>query len=215
MATVHTILTPEVRHTPFTGGSDAQRLIQGAARGESRYFSSTASNWPATGSGIRRSLAVNINLDRDYAWVLTDMSAIFLKLSAGDSIKMDAVAMVEIAMPVPGGNEYVYTSLVSHPSRQNATGNTPIGDILADNYNTQYPILDVAEPAAMTFVAADLPNYMLYPFDNTNNTVGVTPVFSEAATSQSALSVRFSARFLQYDISQAYDWRVQSPLLTR
>ncbi len=215
MTTIHTVLNPGARHVPFTGGTDEQRLIQGAARGETRYFTSTASNWPASGSGERRSLAISISLDRDFAWVLTDISAVFLKLDAGDTIKMDAVAMLEIELPVPGGSEYVYSSLVSAPSRQITAGTTAIGDIAADAYNTQWPILDTSSPAAMTFVGNDLPTYMLYPFDNTNNTVDISAVFSEAPTSQAVMTCRFAARFLQYDISQAYDWRVQSPALTR
>jgi hypothetical protein len=215
MATVHTILTPTAKRVSFTGGTDAQRLIQGAARGEERYFESTASNWPASGAGDNRSLAVTISLDRDYSWVITDLSAVFMKIGEGDTLRMDAVAMVEIALPVPGGYEYTYTNMTAAPSRQSSSAVTPVGDIPADKYNSQHPLVDSSTLTSMTFVAPALPTYQLYPFDNTNNTVDFTCIFSEAVNEQVAYTCRFAARFIQYDISQGYDWRVQSPLLTR
>jgi len=215
MATIHTVLSTDARHTPFTGGTDAQRLAQGAARGETRFVTDASASWAAPGAGNNRSLAVTVTLDRDFAWVLTDLSAIFILLNAGDTITMDAVAFTEIKLPVPGGYEYYYNSLVSNPSRQDTPISTAIGSIRADHYNTQYPILDVGSPGAMTFTPTSLPRYMLYPFDKTNNTINVTSVFSEGPDNQPAMTVRFSARFLQFDISQVYDWKVQSPQLTR
>ncbi|MCP3671936.1 MAG: hypothetical protein GY746_09640 [Gammaproteobacteria bacterium] len=211
MAVVSTIIEPKPKHTPFTGGSDADRLAQGAARGVTTYFDSTASNWPATGAGDNRALAFNIDLDRDYAYVMSDCSASVFR--AGDFVSVDAVAMVEIRIPVPGGYEYIYSQLVSEPSRQEVHY-TPIGDMPAREYNSQWPLTAV-DQGVMTFQSKDIPNYMLYPFDNSNNTVDVNVVFSEAALNQPAYTVRFAARFLQYDITQAYDWRVQSPTLTR
>jgi hypothetical protein len=215
MATIHTILPTESRHTPFTGGTDARRLAQGAARAETRFTTAAAASWPNAGAGNNRSLAVTVELNRDYAWVLTDMSAIFIQSGGGDAMAMDAVAFTEITLPVPGGSEYYYVPLVSNPSRQDTTGATALGSIRSDHYNAQYPILDVGSPAAMTFTPVFIPKYMLYPFDNSNNEIDLTTVFSEAESNKAALTVRFSARFLQYDITQAYDWRVQSPTLTR
>ena len=215
MAIIHTILNPAPRHTPFTGGTDQDRLLRGAARGVTTYFESSASNWPATGSGDSRSLSVSMSLDRDYAYVMTDCSAAFIRLSADDNIKMDAVGFMEFKIPVPGKDDYAYSQLVSHPSRTQTNSATPIGDVESAHYNTQFPIIDVSSPAIMTFQAQNIPKYMLYPFDNTNNTVDISCVFSENVNQEPAMTCRFAARFIQYDISQAYDWRVQSPTLTR
>jgi hypothetical protein len=215
MATIHTILPTTSFHTPFTGGTDAQRLAQGAARGETRFATDTAASWPNPGAGNNRSCAVTVELDRDYAWVLTDITAIIILFGQLDNISADAVAFTEIAIPDSGGNKYHYNQLVSNPSRQNTSGTTAIGSMAATNYNTQYPILDVGTPSAMTFTPVSLPQFMLYPFDNSNNSIDVTTVFSEAIGNGLAYTIRYSARFLQYDINQAYDWRVQSPLLTR
>lgn len=213
MAVVHTVLNPTPRHTPFTGGTDEERLMRGSARGVTTYFESTASNWPATGAGDIRSLSIQVSLDRDYAYVMTDASAAFIALST-DEVRMEAVGFYEIKIPVPGGDDYAYAPMVNHASRQDAN-NSAIGSIPAAKYNTQYPIVDVATPAIMVFQAEDIPNYMLYPFDNTNNTVDLSFVFSESIVQEPAYTCRFAARFIQYDISQAYDWRVQSPTLTR
>ena len=214
MATIHTILTPEGRHIPFTGGTDAQRLAVGAARGETRFFDSTASNWPAPGGGNNRSLAITFDLDAAYAWVITDISAVFISPTA-DNLGMDAVGMLEFKLPTPGGVEYVYTPMVSPPSRQNPTSGTAIGDIDAREYNSQYPLIDSSTLSSMTFVAETLPTYLMYPFDSVKTAVEVTAVFSEGNTAPSAATCRFAARCLQYDINQAYDYRVQSPQLMR
>lgn len=214
MAVVHTILSPSATHTPFTGGTDAQRLAQGAARGVTTFFESTASNWPATGIGDNRSLSLAIDLDRDYAWVMTDCTAIIIMINHA-SIEVEATAMCEFKIPSQTSYEYVYSNLYCKPARQNNQGNTAIGTIGASEYNSQYPILDTSAPAAMVFEADIIPQFILYPFQNTEDNVSVNVVFSESATQRSSLTVRFAARFLQYDIDQAYDWRVQSPTLTR
>ena len=214
MSVVHTILSPEGTHTPFTGGTDQQRLNQGAARGVTSYFESTASNWPATGAGDNRSCSISMQLDPDYAYVMTDCTAIIIKLSQ-PYIEVEATALVEFKVPSQSGSEYIYSNLVNQPARQDTIGHTAVGSIPAREYNSQYPIIDVASPAGMGFIGENLPSYMLYPFQNAGDNVTVSVVFSEGATEQTALTIRFAARFLQYDIDQAYDWRVQSPTLTR
>jgi len=214
MSVIHTVLSPEGTHTPFTGGTDQQRLNQGAARGVTSYFESTASNWPATGAGDNRSLAVSMDLDSDYAYVMTDCTAIIIQLNAA-TIKVETTALVEFKIPSQSGSEYIYSNLVNQAARQDDNGATAIGSISAAHYNSQWPIIDVSDPAAMVFIGEDLPTYMLYPFQNAQDSVTVNVVFSESAPQRAALTVRFAARFLQYDIDQAYDWRVQSPTLTR
>ena len=214
MSVVHTVLSPSATHTPFTGGSDRQRLLQGAARGVTSYFESTASNWPATGVGDNRSLAITMGLDPDYAYVMTDCTAIIIQTYSA-TLEVEATALVEFKVPSQSGSEYIYSNLVNQPARQNTNGFTDIGSIDAAEYNSQYPILDVGYPAAMVFIGENLPSYMLYPFQNAQDAVTVNVIFSESSTERAALTVRFAARFLQYDIDQAYDWRVQSPTLTR
>jgi hypothetical protein len=214
MATIHTILTPDGRHIPFTGGTDAQRLAQGAARGETRFFESTASNWPAPGGGNNSSLAITFDLDAAYAWIITDISAVFISPTT-DNLSMDAVGMLEFKLPTSGGSEYVYTHLAAPPSRQGPTGSTAIGSLEAREYNSQHPLVDSSNLSSMTFVAETLPTYLMYPFDSVKNAVEVTAIFSQAPSDTSAITCRFAARCLQYDINQAYDYRVQSPQLMR
>lgn len=216
MAVIHTIINPDPRLTSFTGGTDARRLAQGAARGEVRYLSADASSWPATGGGENRSLVFSMTLDRDYAWVLTDMSCNFIQLNS-TGIKMEAAGFCEIVVPQKGIDQYINFQLVSQPSRQDSIGTTAIGTIAAGEYNSQYPIIDISAPGSMSFqpYPGSLPKYMLYPFDKQGDSVSVNVIFSEANTNEAAITPRFACRFLQYDIDQVYDWRVQSPALTR
>jgi hypothetical protein len=210
MAIIATLVDPEQRHTPYTGGTDRDRLLRGAARGETIYTINDI--WAQAGSGNKRSINFTCELDNSFAWVLTDASCVFLE-AGSTSMYMEAVGMLEIELPSSSGLEYVYGQYQSFASR-GADSGTPIGDIDSAKYNTQYPI--VTDTAGMTFDLAVKPNYMLLPFNQGGTSVvTVSSIFSEDSTNQPAYSYRFAARFVQYDIDQAYDYRVQSPQLTR
>jgi hypothetical protein len=210
MGTTSTLPTLEERTTPFTGGTDRDRLLRGAARGETVFFLNDI--WDAAGAGQDRSINFICNLDKDYAWVLTDASCSFIRASS-PQITLEATGLLEISIPSPGGTEYIYSQYNSWPSRQNSGGTTAIGSILAADYNTLFPV--VTETGAMTFDLVQKPSYMLYPWKLGGDQVQVANIFSDAKQNEAAISYRFAARFLQYDISQVYDYRVQSPQLTR
>lgn len=211
MALVTTTVTPETRITPFTGLSETLRERSGIARAEVVY--SGYGLWPATAAGDNRSISFLFSLDPDYGYVMMDSNVAFIK--ANSYIRMEATGVMEITTDLgPGASQkesqwYQYENL---PSRQDHAGSTAIGDVVADNYNTLYPI--TGENALMAFTMVNKPTALLYPFPGVN-TIDCTAMFAEQLTEQLVMAYRFYTRFLQYDITQGYNYVVQSPLLVR
>ena len=211
MSVIATLVDPVQRHTPFTGGTDRDRLLRGAARGETIFTKNDI--WAAPGSGNNRSINFTCDLDNNFAWVLTDASCTFLKSSGEGVIYMESVGLLEISIPSNSRTEYIYGQFQCYPSRQNSA-EQKVSDIEAAPWNSMWPV--VTDTGAMTFDLLRTPTYMLIPFSQSgNDQVTVSNIFSEAQADKGAYSYRFAARFLQYDINQAYDYRVQSPLITR
>ena len=210
MALVTTSVTPEVRLTPFTGLSQTVRERSGIARAEEVH--SSYGTWDATGAGDNRGLIFSWDLNPDYGYVLMDLSAAFISLA---NIKMEATSFLEIGTDLgPGATqkERQYYQLVSHAGRQDDTGTTAIGSMEAYNFNTIYPA--VTAVGAMIFNLIDRPSGLLYPFPGVSG-IECACVFGEQAVQEISMGYRFYARFLQYDITQGYNYVVQSPFLTR
>jgi len=210
MALDTTTVTPEIRITPFTGLSETVRERSGIARAEVVY--SAYGTWAATGAGSNRSISFLFSLDPDYGYVMMDANAAFIK--SADYLKMEANGVMEITTDTgPGAaqRESQWYNFPNSASRQ-SSGTTPIGDIPADNYNTLRPI--TGDNGIMVFTLVDKPTALLYPFPGVN-TIDVTTMFGELAANQGAVAYRFYMRFLQYDITQGYNYVVNSPRLTR
>jgi hypothetical protein len=211
MALVTTSVTPEIRHTPFTGLTEVDRERSAIARGETIYFKNDI--WAAAGSGNNRGLIFTFDLDKNYAYVLTDMSCAFL-ISDSTINAMEATGLVELGIPSVGGTEYIYSQMLSHASRQSGVPATGIGDIPAYHYNNMYPT--GTNVGSMCFLLQDRPSYVLYPWKQSGtDTVSVSVMFGEEVANYAAMSYRFAAKFLQYDVTQAYDYRINSPLMVR
>jgi hypothetical protein len=213
MALVTTNVTPELRITPFVGLTELRREQSGIARSEMVAFSN--GSWPATGAGDNRGLIFSFNLDRSYGHILMDISCAFLGAS-NSTLKVEANSVLELAIPSGStGTEYVYESLFSPPGRQDSSGGTAIGSVSAANYNTLYPT--GTDTGSMVFTLQRRPTYMLYPYSGTApaRQCSVTAIFGEQSTEEPTLSYRFAARLLQYDITQGYNYRVNSPIMTR
>jgi len=108
--------------------------------------------------------------------------------------------------------ERQYYQLISYPSRSDGSAAGAISLIPYNRYNTQYP--SVTATGAMTFNMVDKPTGLLYPFPGVTN-IEIATVFTEDAVEEPAAAYRFYARFLQYDITQGYNYVVNSPTLTR
>ena len=211
MALVTTTVTPTITLNPFTGISEVSREQSGIARAEVIY--SAYGIWPATGAGDNRNISFAYSLDNDYGHVLMESSVAFILYNT--ILKLKTTGTMEITSSLgPGASDiasqwYTYTSPAS---RQDGSGNTAIGSVLANNYNTIYPLTGLN--AAMIFNLDLKPTGLLYPFSQ-RNTIDVTSMFMEEALQEPAIAYRFFCRFLQYDVVQGYNYVVNSPVMTR
>ena len=211
MALITTTVTPEVRITPFTGISETLRERSGIARAEVVY--SAYGLWPDAGSGNMRSISFNFDLDLSYGYVLMDANTAFI--ASGAYVSMDAAGVMEIETATgPGGSQlesqwYQYESTAS---RQDETGNTAIGSVAAHNYNTLYPI--TGNNGIMAFTMRTKPTALLYPFPGVS-AISCASMFGEQDEDLPAVAYRFYCRFLQYDVTQGYNYVVNSPVMTR
>ena len=98
------------------------------------------------------------------------------------------------------------------PSRQDDSATTQVGAVPTDNWNTLYPVTGLN--GVMAFTMANKPTGMLYPFPGVD-AISCTSMFGEQASNKAAMAYRFFCRFLQYDITQGYNYVVNSPSLTR
>ena len=211
MALVTTTVSPEVRITPFTGLSETFRERSGIARAETVY--SSYGTWPATAAGDNRSISFSLSLDPDYGYVMMESSVAFIKYAARN--RMDATGAMEVTTDTgPGASqkESQWYPYINHSSRQDHAGITEIGAITAENYNSLYPI--TGNNSIMLFNLAPKPTALLYPFPGVA-TIDVTSMFAENDYEQIAIAYRYYTRFLQYDITQGYNYVVNSPRLTR
>ena len=211
MALVTTTVTPDVRVQAFTGISEVQREQSGIARAEVIY--SAIGTWPATGSGDNRSISFSWSLDPDYGYVMMDSNASFI--SSTGYLQMEASGVMEITTDIgPGASakESQWYQYQNSASRQNDGGNTPLGDVQVDNWNSLYPI--TGGNGIMAFTMVNKPTALLYPFPGVN-TMDCTAMFGEQVYNKGVIAYRYYTRFLQYDIVQGYNYVVNSPIMTR
>ena len=211
MALVTTTVSPTVTDIPFTGISEMARERSGIARAEVIY--SAYGTWPATAAGDNRSISYSFSLDNDYGFVLMESSVAFIQ--SGQYPKMEATGVMEVTSSLgPGASDIAsqWYPYVNHPARQGYPGDTAIGSITANTWNSLYPI--TGSNGIMVFCLDPKPNGVLYPYSQ-RNTIDVVAMFGEEATEEPSLAYRFFCRFLKYDVVQGYNYVVNSPSLTR
>jgi hypothetical protein len=141
--------------------------------------------------------------------------------SATNGFEPTAEQVAELRL-FPGGllGPIISTSLEAAPSRQNATGTTPIGDMPAVNYNSMYPSIRGSR-GSITYNLIEKPTSILYPFNAMAYTTAANPgttfdgAIDDEITNGTECDVTVYIRFLQYDIDQSYNYVIQSPQLTR
>ena len=210
MATVTTTVTPTVRLSPFTGISQVIRETSGIARAEEVH--SAYGTIDAAGAGDNRGLIFQWDLDPDYGYILMDCSAAFVSTGY---ITFEATGILQIGTDLgPGASqkERQYYQLVSHSGRQDNSGTTAIGSIAASNYNTLIPA--GTGSGVMAYNLVDRPTGLLYPFPGVSQ-IECAALFGDQVDNEPSLAYRFYARFLQYDITQGYNYVVNSPVMTR
>lgn len=210
MATILTSVTPSQRYTPFTGLDEQSRAASGIARAEDVRRAS--GSWNNAGIGNDRVIQFLTALDPDYGYIVMDCFAKFYRTG---QLYMEAAANFQI-QTTPGhpDNEIIETQLISSASRQDLN-NTNIGDIPANLYNSFSP-QDAASNASMTFrLAEPKPTMLIFPFAKTSYPPSILVTFGENVPAIGAYSYYFYLRLLQYDISQGYNYVIQTPQLTR
>lgn len=211
MATILTSVTPTQRYTPFTGLDEQSRAASGIARAEDvRRASGT---WASAGAGNNRVILFSHALDPDYGYIVMDC---FAKFYRGDALYMDATANFQIqTTPGHADNEIIETSMISDSGKQDQFGTTAIGSIQAGEYNSFRPI-DAAGTASITYrLAEPKPSMLIFPFAKTSYPPSINVTFGEQIAAIGAYNYYFYLRLLQYDISQGYNYVIQTPQLTR
>lgn len=211
MATILTSVTPTQRYTPFTGLTELERAKSGIARAEDvRRASGT---WAAAGAGNNRVIQFNHDLDPDYGYIVMDCFAKFYRFGG---LVMETVANFQIqTTPGHADNEIIETQLISEAGRQDSNGSTAIGSIQASQYNTFIPG-DASSVGSITFrLAEPKPSMLIFPFAKTSYPPSITVTFGEQYLNYFDYSYYFYLRLLQYDISQGYNYVIQTPQLTR
>lgn len=205
------------QYNAFTGLSATERSQSGIARAEIVYYNVNDS-WPGPGAGTNRVYQTGIlDLPKDFGYVLTDA---FCRIQAEiDDVNAAATSILRI---YPGGilGPQINLTLTSDAERQNGTGNTPIGDIAADSFNSIRPV-DSNADGVIVHSLRNKPTALLYPFGSNTYTSTPNPatswewVIGQQLNSGPAYEMSCYFRFLQYDIDQSYNYVVQSPQLTR
>ncbi len=211
MATILTSVTPTQRYTPFTGLSELERAQSGIARAEDVMRAS--GTWSGPGPSNNRAIEFVHTLDPDYGYVVMDCFAKFY--ASGTNLNMEAVGNFQI-QTTPGhpDNEIIETQMINDASRHGGNATTPIGDITVTSYNSFFP--SGADQGSMTYrLAVPKPSMLIFPFAQTGYQPTITVLFAEQVQNLSAYSYYFYLRLLQYDISQGYNYVIQTPQLTR
>jgi hypothetical protein len=211
MALVVTTVAPTVTDIPFTGISEVERERSGIARSEAIY--SAYGTWPATGASDNRAISFSFSLDNDYGYVLMESSCAFIEYAQYNS--MGATGAMEITSSLgPGASQIAsqWYPYVNHPARQDNSGTTAIGSIIASNYNALGTLPGTT--SVMVFNLAPTPGGLLYPFSQ-RDTIDIVAMFAEQNVQEVSQAYRFYARFLKYDITQGYNYVISSPVMTR
>ena len=207
MAAIATSRVPEARYQPYVGLPELQRAQSGIARAEVIYSDVTA--WAAPGAGNTAYIEFDINLDNNYGYVLTDMSCWMFRPTA---FSAEAVGRVFIRPDSTRPSETFVCQLISHAGRMDAAGSA-IGSVPADEFNTMGVTNTGYE---MSWNLETKPTYLIYPYSAPGKGSSIVEVmFADPEINSFSKTVYFMAKFLQYDISQGYNWAINSPVVVR
>lgn len=213
MATILTSVTPTQRYTPFTGLDEQSRAASGIARAEDVRRAS--GSWSTPGAGNNRCILFSHALDPDYGYIVMDCFAKFY-LTGASSIYMESTANFQIqTTPGHADNEIIETQMISEPSRADTGSTTTVGNMQYRYWNGFAP-QDAAESGSMTYrLALPKPSMLIFPFAKTSYPPSINVTFAEQVSQGSTYEYYFYLRLLQYDISQGYNYVIQTPQLTR
>ena len=218
MALVTTSASLIRQYNAFSGLSAIERSQSGIARAEVVYYA-TNDDWPASGAGNNKLYKAGpIDLPKDFGYVITDCF-VAVERTSGASVNTEMVGDFLIA---PGGTlgPQIRAQIEATPSKQVATPSTTLGNVRADEYNTNIPSL-TGDRGSIVYKMVDKPTAIIYPFGSNSYTSTPNPAsqwtftIGEQELGGDAHRVTTYVRFLQYDIDQSYNYVIQSPQLTR
>lgn len=191
MATVTTTITPSSSLFPFTGYEDAKAVGTPLARAN-LFFSARDSSVAATGVGDNQRLIIQMDLPRNFAYVLVDYN-LAIKAAAGNTYNMPLRAELVAFDAVTAGNRSFDAGIgLNSPGVGNVGSNQEMA-----TYGQTVPwsgVLFQNIPTETVRVQADM-------FNTTAN--------------DGAYTVDVVARFLQFDIEQINNLVVNSAIPTR
>ena len=159
------------QYNAFTGLSAVERSQSGIARAEVVYFV-TNDSWPGPTAGNQRTYTSGVvDLPKDFGYVLTDCSIDVRTSASSARMELEAVGGFEIRVGGTFGPIH-HIPLINYPSRADDQHTLGIGSIPSDEWNTVYPSIH-GEKGQMTFVLANKPTELIYPFGS--NSYSSTP----------------------------------------
>ena len=214
MATIVSFINPEERYNPFTGIPELERQKSGIPRAEVIYSKRDAT-WSSAGAGNSRQLVASVSLDTtsNFGYVLMDCFAV---LRDDFPLRVSAVAQVNI---YPGGDYFngdrIPTTLRSDPDCADVGAVTPIGDMPYLDYNSAFTDTSGNQFSMVFRLVEPKPTGIIYPYENPGSSSLVEVVFGEQFQNAPACNYDFYMRFLQFDVSQSYNYVVNTPQLMR
>lgn len=189
MTIIVTTQAPLQRYFPFTGASDLERARTEIPMREVRCISPRVNTIPTTGVGDNQQLDVDIILDRNYAYVLSDL---FLRISAdtGDTNNWGAVVNASWRDAFTGAMVFIPMEMVSEGIA-----------IVRDKQHRVYSITRNPQIVMIPNRADANPYLEIGAYNSTSNDVEYT--------------TGFFARFMQYGIEQAHHYAVSTPTPVR
>lgn len=188
MAVVTTSLTPGQRYFPFTGFTP-QSDRTSDARAEVVAFISGGSI-TLSGVGDTQRLLVTIDMPLNFAYVITDF-LMELVSTAGDVFGFAADGQALLLTSTSGAIVTIPLGVVSDGVAENAV------TVDSRSYHLAGKWSGVMIP------------------DTSSDQIRLQVVMANPTTNQGAYTIQLAARFLQYDIMQAHDLRVNTPIPVR
>jgi len=190
MTLITTTFTPEATPFPFIGPAPSQELWGTIIpRGEVDYVVSAGAITVA-GVGDDQRAQVFCNLPRGFGYVMSECSAM---IEGGDVAQWDNGAIFRLRDDNGGDQRWTVFRRFEASSSVISSGGT-----------TKSKIYELLQPVPSKVIICDRP------------AAGQLAVlFRNITTDQDAGLMNFFARFLQYDLNQAFRWAVNSPFPVR
>lgn len=191
MATVTTTITPEQKLIPFSGLADIDRDSENAARAEV-VLSADSVVIAASGVGDNQLVLVRTDLPRNFSYVLLDLF-INLSVSVGYTNNFDPNANVFLQDATSSQQRTFVLPFPLHADGVVPKGSTPL--------------------ASLDYFMRDTPGAVVSPISGSAVRMD-TRIFNQTS-GDGEYNLTLYARFLQYNIEQAINYKVHNAVPVR